>query len=167
MKLVVNMMMGTMMTTLAEGLTLAQKADLDQKQLVEVLGLGVMNCPLFAMKVRTPHGTSPHCTSLFPGCFCIDTMPRLLPLLFGCVSIGFRRLLVHLGIVCVRIVQAALVLPCRPLSGTSCCSSRVILFITIYTHRCLSASCPLTFLVMGLWCRFPQCRSTSTLQLSH
>ncbi|KAL3145051.1 hypothetical protein ABBQ32_003540 [Trebouxia sp. C0010 RCD-2024] len=51
MKLVVNMMMGTMMTTLAEGLTLAQKADLDQKQLVEVLGLGVMNCPLFAMKV--------------------------------------------------------------------------------------------------------------------
>ena len=51
MKLVVNMMMGTMMTTLAEGLTLAQKADLDQAQLVEVLGLGFMACPLFAMKV--------------------------------------------------------------------------------------------------------------------
>ena len=51
MKLVVNMMMGTMMTTLAEGLTLAEKADLDQKQLIEVLGLGVMNCPLYAMKV--------------------------------------------------------------------------------------------------------------------
>lgn len=53
MKLVVNMVMGTMMTTLAEGLTLAQKAGLEQKQLVEVLGLGVMNCPLFAMKART------------------------------------------------------------------------------------------------------------------
>lgn len=91
MKLVVNMMMGTMMTTLAEGLTLAQKADLDQKQLVEVLGLGVMNCPLFAMKVRT----SPHCTSFFPYCFRLDKMPGLLPLLFGCVSIGFRRLLVQ------------------------------------------------------------------------
>lgn len=51
MKLVVNMMMGTMMTTLAEGLTLAQKADLDQAQLIEVLGLGFMNCPLYAMKV--------------------------------------------------------------------------------------------------------------------
>lgn len=51
MKLVVNMMMGTMMTTLAEGLTLAQKADLSQKDLIEVLGLGFMNAPLFAMKV--------------------------------------------------------------------------------------------------------------------
>lgn len=62
MKLVVNMIMGTMMTTLAEGLTLAQKAGLEQKQLVEVLGLGVMNCPLFAMKVRS----SQHCASFFP-----------------------------------------------------------------------------------------------------
>ena len=51
MKLVVNMMMGTMMTTLAEGLTLAQKADLNQKDLIDVLGLGFMNAPLFAMKV--------------------------------------------------------------------------------------------------------------------
>lgn len=58
MKLVVNMVMGTMMTTLAEGLTLAQKADLSQAQLIEVLGLGFMNCPLFALKVQSP---SAHC----------------------------------------------------------------------------------------------------------
>lgn len=51
MKLIVNMMMGTMMTTLAEGLTLTQKADLDQKQLLEVLGLGVMAAPMYQMKV--------------------------------------------------------------------------------------------------------------------
>ena len=64
MKLVVNMMMGTMMTTLAEGLTLAQKADLDQAQLIEVLGLGFMNCPLFAMKVLS--SCTLHARALFP-----------------------------------------------------------------------------------------------------
>ena len=84
MKLVVNMMMGTMMTTLAEGITLAQKADLEQKQLVEVLGLGVMNCPLFAMKVHT----SQLCTSLFPDWVHFYKAPRLLPLLFGCVALS-------------------------------------------------------------------------------
>ena len=52
MKLVVNMMMGSMMTVLAEGLTLAQKAGLEQKDLIEVLSLGVMNAPMYAMKVR-------------------------------------------------------------------------------------------------------------------
>ena len=52
MKLVVNMMMGTMMTTLAEGLTLTQRAGLEQKQLLEVLGLGVMAAPMYSMKVR-------------------------------------------------------------------------------------------------------------------
>ena len=51
MKLVVNMMMGTMMTTLAEGLALTDKAGLQQKQLLEVLGLGVMACPMYSMKV--------------------------------------------------------------------------------------------------------------------
>lgn len=51
MKLVVNMTMGTMMTTLAESLTLADKSGLSQEQLLEVLGLGVMANPMFKMKV--------------------------------------------------------------------------------------------------------------------
>lgn len=50
MKLVVNMVMGTMMTTLGEGLTLAQKSGLSQEQLIEVLGLGVMANGMFSMK---------------------------------------------------------------------------------------------------------------------
>ena len=51
MKLVVNMAMGTMMTTLAESLTLADKSGLSQEQLLEVLGLGVMANPMFKTKV--------------------------------------------------------------------------------------------------------------------
>lgn len=51
MKLVVNMMMGTMMTTLAEGLALTQKAGLQQKQMLEVLGLGAIAAPMYSMKV--------------------------------------------------------------------------------------------------------------------
>lgn len=51
MKLIVNMAMGTMMTTLAESLTLADKSGLSQEQLLEVLGLGVMANPMFKMKV--------------------------------------------------------------------------------------------------------------------
>ena len=51
MKLVVNMAMGTMMATLAESLTLADKSGLSQEQLLEVLGLGVMANPMFKMKV--------------------------------------------------------------------------------------------------------------------
>ena len=53
MKLVVNMMMGTMMTALAEGLNLADKSGLSQGQLLEVLGLGAMACPMFKMKVSS------------------------------------------------------------------------------------------------------------------
>lgn len=51
MKLVVNMAMGSMMATLAESLTLANKSGLSQDQLLEVLGLGVMAAPMFKMKV--------------------------------------------------------------------------------------------------------------------
>ena len=50
MKLVVNMVMGSMMSALAEGITLAESSDLDTKQLIEVLGLGAMACPMFALK---------------------------------------------------------------------------------------------------------------------
>lgn len=50
MKLVVNMIMGAMMSSFAEGLTLAKDAGLKTKDVVEILGLGAMACPLFALK---------------------------------------------------------------------------------------------------------------------
>lgn len=50
MKLVVNMIMGSMMTAFAEGLVLAEGAGLETKDVVEVVGLGAMACPLFALK---------------------------------------------------------------------------------------------------------------------
>eukprot|EP00877_Chromochloris_zofingiensis_P001313 jgi/Chrzof1/11182/Cz05g27060.t1 len=50
MKLVVNMVMGTMMGAFAEGMALADKAGLQQTHLLEVLGLGAMANPMFALK---------------------------------------------------------------------------------------------------------------------
>ena len=50
MKLVVNMIMGSMMAAFAEGLELASETELNQKEVLEVLGLGAMACPLFALK---------------------------------------------------------------------------------------------------------------------
>eukprot|EP00614_Pseudopedinella_elastica_P003071 CAMPEP_0172585006 /NCGR_PEP_ID=MMETSP1068-20121228/4502_1 /TAXON_ID=35684 /ORGANISM="Pseudopedinella elastica, Strain CCMP716" /LENGTH=607 /DNA_ID=CAMNT_0013379333 /DNA_START=199 /DNA_END=2022 /DNA_ORIENTATION=- len=50
MKLVVNMTMGSMLATLAEGAALAEAADLSQAQLLEVLDLGVMSNMLFKLK---------------------------------------------------------------------------------------------------------------------
>jgi glyoxylate/succinic semialdehyde reductase len=50
MKLVVNMVMGSMMAALAEGLTLAESSGLDKKDVVDVLNLGAMACPMFALK---------------------------------------------------------------------------------------------------------------------
>jgi len=50
MKLVVNMVMATMMTSLAEGLNLAGKAGIDPAEVVKVLGLGAMANPMFALK---------------------------------------------------------------------------------------------------------------------
>ena len=41
---------------LSEGMALTDKAGLKQSDLVEVLGLGAMACPLFAMKVGRWHG---------------------------------------------------------------------------------------------------------------
>eukprot|EP00808_Paulinella_micropora_P021295 g7682.t1 len=51
MKLVVNMIMGSMMAAGAEGLALAEGAGLKPDDLIKVLSLGAMNCPLFAMKL--------------------------------------------------------------------------------------------------------------------
>lgn len=50
MKLVANMIMGSMMCAFSEGLTLAEASGLDRKDLVDVLALGAMANPMFALK---------------------------------------------------------------------------------------------------------------------
>ncbi|KAL3694957.1 hypothetical protein R1sor_008608 [Riccia sorocarpa] len=50
MKLVVNMIMGSMMTAFAEGLSLAEKAGLDKSDLLDVLDLGAIANPMFKLK---------------------------------------------------------------------------------------------------------------------
>ncbi|KAK9806870.1 hypothetical protein WJX72_005566 [[Myrmecia] bisecta] len=50
MKLVVNMVMGNMMAAFAEGLTLAEKAGLSKQDVIDVVGLGAIAAPMFALK---------------------------------------------------------------------------------------------------------------------
>lgn len=50
MKLVVNMVMGSMMGAFCEGMALAEKSDLKQSDFLEVLSLGAMANPMFALK---------------------------------------------------------------------------------------------------------------------
>ncbi|KAI4354026.1 hypothetical protein L6164_002927 [Bauhinia variegata] len=50
MKLVVNMIMGSMMNAFSEGLTLASKSGLDPHTLLDVLDLGAIANPMFKMK---------------------------------------------------------------------------------------------------------------------
>jgi len=50
MKLVVNMVMGSMMGAFCEGMCLAKEAGLKQEDLLDVLSLGAMANPMFAMK---------------------------------------------------------------------------------------------------------------------
>jgi glyoxylate/succinic semialdehyde reductase len=50
MKLVVNCIMGTMMTSLSEGLALAQASGLDAADLLSVLDSGAIANPMFRMK---------------------------------------------------------------------------------------------------------------------
>ena len=50
MKLVVNMIMGTMLTSFSEGMDLCKASGLDQNKLLEVLDLGAMANPLFKAK---------------------------------------------------------------------------------------------------------------------
>lgn len=49
------MLMGTMMASFAESLVLAEAAGLSKKDLVEVVGLGAVAAPMYALKV-TPQG---------------------------------------------------------------------------------------------------------------
>lgn len=53
MKLVVNMVMGSMMEAFCEGLALADKAGLRQEDVLQVLDLGAMACPMFKLKGPT------------------------------------------------------------------------------------------------------------------
>lgn len=50
MKLVINMIMGSMMTAFAEGLTLGEKVGLSMSDLVDVLAQGAINNPMFQLK---------------------------------------------------------------------------------------------------------------------
>merc|ERR1711871_815009 len=49
-KLVVNMIMGTMLSSFSEGLALSEAADIPADKLLEVLSLGAMANPMFAQK---------------------------------------------------------------------------------------------------------------------
>eukprot|EP00850_Spirogloea_muscicola_P006019 SM000028S10113 [mRNA] locus=s28:409918:412579:- [translate_table: standard] len=50
MKLVVNMVMGSMMASFSEGLALGEKAGLDPTQILEVVSQGAIAAPMFALK---------------------------------------------------------------------------------------------------------------------
>ena len=50
MKLVVNMVMGSIMTAFSEGMALADKAGLKQSDLLDVLDLGAIANPMFKLK---------------------------------------------------------------------------------------------------------------------
>ncbi|GMP35130.1 hypothetical protein CsSME_00007705 [Camellia sinensis var. sinensis] len=50
MKLVVNMIMGSMMASFSEGMLLSEKVGLDPRVLVEVVSQGAISSPMFSMK---------------------------------------------------------------------------------------------------------------------
>ncbi|TKB08459.1 NAD(P)-dependent oxidoreductase [Desulforhopalus sp. IMCC35007] len=64
MKLVINMIMGTMMTAFAEGLTLGDKAGLGMADILDVLTQGAIDNPMFRLK--GPQMASGNFTPAFP-----------------------------------------------------------------------------------------------------
>ena len=46
------MIMGSMMTAFSEGLALADAAGLPQSEVLEVVKLGAITCPMYTLKVR-------------------------------------------------------------------------------------------------------------------
>ena len=50
MKLIVNSVMGSMMASFAEGLSLTEKAELDPETLLQIISLGAINTPMYALK---------------------------------------------------------------------------------------------------------------------
>lgn len=49
-KLVVNSLMGTMMTAFSEALALSESVGLDGTRMLEVIGQGAIQCPMYALK---------------------------------------------------------------------------------------------------------------------
>jgi 3-hydroxyisobutyrate dehydrogenase-like beta-hydroxyacid dehydrogenase len=49
-KLVVNSLMGTMMAAYSEALVLSEAVGLDSSTMIEVIGQGAIQCPMFALK---------------------------------------------------------------------------------------------------------------------
>lgn len=66
MKIVVNMIMGIMMTSLAEGLTLAEASGLAKSDVIDVLGEGAMACPMFGLKGPAMAENPPKHPTAFP-----------------------------------------------------------------------------------------------------
>lgn len=52
MKIAVNMLMGSMLASYAEALSLAEAAGLKAEDFVEVVNTGALAAPIYAMKVR-------------------------------------------------------------------------------------------------------------------
>lgn len=50
MNVVINMIMGTMIAGLAEGMALAEKCGVNQHDVLEILEMGSMNCSLIRQK---------------------------------------------------------------------------------------------------------------------
>lgn len=49
-KLVVNSLMGTMLAAYGEALALSESVGLDPEKMIEVIGQGAIQCPMFALK---------------------------------------------------------------------------------------------------------------------
>ncbi|CAK8535935.1 unnamed protein product [Lathyrus sativus] len=64
MKLVVNMIMGSMMASFSEGVLLSEKVGLDPKVLVEVISQGAINAPMYTTK--GPSMIKSHYPTAFP-----------------------------------------------------------------------------------------------------
>lgn len=50
MKLIINMVMGTVVASLSEGMAMAEKVGLDLEDVAEVLSLGSLRCPTIVHK---------------------------------------------------------------------------------------------------------------------
>ncbi|XP_020534008.1 glyoxylate/succinic semialdehyde reductase 2, chloroplastic isoform X2 [Jatropha curcas] len=77
MKLVVNMIMGSMMATYSEGLLLAEKVGLDPNVLVEVVSQGAISAPMYSLK------GPPMIKSLYPTAFPLKHQQKDLRLALG------------------------------------------------------------------------------------
>lgn len=56
MKLIINMVMGSVVASLSEGMAMAEKVGLDLEDVAEVLGLGSLRCPTIIHKSQGEKG---------------------------------------------------------------------------------------------------------------